>query len=138
MKKFLSKMVSGLVLIFWFSASSSWAQGHIATIDLRKVFDNYWKTKQAESELRSRGDDMEKEHKNMLNDWTKAREDHPHLLSAANDQSASAEDREKSKRAAASKLKYLKDTEESILQYEKQARKTLDEQKRRTIDKILA
>ena len=32
----------------------------------------------------------------------------------------------------------MKDTEESILQYEKQARTTLDEQKRRTIDKILA
>ena len=137
MKNLFCKIVATVLLVS-VTSSLAWAQGKIVTINLQKVFEKYWKTKQAESELRSRGDDMEKEHKNMLNDWTKAREDHQHLLSAANDQSASAEDREKSKRAADSKLKYLKDTEESILQYEKQARTTLDEQKRRTIDKILA
>jgi hypothetical protein len=30
-------------------SSSAWAQGRIATIDLRKVFDSYWKTKQAQA-----------------------------------------------------------------------------------------
>jgi outer membrane protein len=136
MKNLFSKILAAMVLIS-VTGTSAWAQGRIVTINLQKVFEKYWKTKQAELELKSRADDMEKEHKNMLNDWTKAREDHQHLLSAANDQSASADDREKSKKAADAKLKYLKDTEESILQYEKQARTTLDEQKRRTIDKIL-
>jgi len=137
MKNLFWKFSAGILLICVMS-TSAWAQGRIVTINLQKVFEKYWKTKQAELELKSRADDMEKEHKNMLNDWTKAREDHQHLLSAANDQSASADEREKSKKAADAKLKYLKDTEESILQYEKQARTTLDEQKRRTIDKILA
>ena len=136
MKNLFCKILAAMVLIS-VTSTSAWAQGRIVTINLQKVFEKYWKTKQAESELKSRADDMEKEHKNMLNDWTKAREDHQHLLSAANDQSASADEREKSKKAAEAKLKYLKDTEESILQYEKQARTTLDEQKRRTIDKIL-
>src|SRR6266404_8712388 len=137
MKNLFCKILAAMVLIS-VTSSSAWAQGKIVTINLQKVFEKYWKTKQAELELKSRADDMEKEHKNMLNDWTKAREDHQHLLSAANDQSASADEREKSKKAADAKLKYLKDTEESILQYEKQARATLDEQKRRTIEKILA
>jgi len=137
MKNLFCKILAAMVLIS-VTSTSAWAQGRIVTINLQKVFEKYWKTKQAELELKSRADDMEKEHKNMLNDWTKAREDHQHLLSAANDQSASADEREKSKKAADAKLKYLKDTEESILQYEKQARTTLDEQKRRTIDKILA
>ncbi len=119
-------------------STSAWAQSRIATINLQKVFEKYWKTKQAESDLKTRADDMEKEHKNMLNDYTKAREDHQRLLSAANDQSASADEREKAKKSAEDKLKYLKDTEDTILQYEKQARATLDEQKRRTIEKILA
>ncbi len=136
MKNLFCKILAAMVLIS-VTSTSAWAQGRIVTINLQKVFEKYWKTKQAELELKSRADDMEKEHKNMLNDWTKAREDHQHLLSAANDQSASADEREKSKKAAEAKLKYLKDTEESILQYEKQARTTLDEQKRRTIDKIL-
>ena len=136
MKNLFFKIIAAILLMS-VTGSSAWAQGRIVTINLQKVFEKYWKTKQAESELKFRADDMEKEHKNMLNDWTKAREDHQHLLSAANDQSASADEREKSKKAAEAKLKYLKDTEESILQYEKQARTTLDEQKRRTIDKIL-
>ncbi len=137
MKNLFCKILAGILLIS-VTSTSAWAQSRIVTINLQKVFEKYWKTKQAESELKSRADDMEKEHKNMLNDWTKAREDYQHLLSAANDQSASADEREKSKKAADAKLKYLKDTEESILQYEKQARTTLDEQKRRTIEKILA
>ncbi len=136
MKNLFFRIIAAILLMS-VTGSSAWAQGRIVTINLQKVFEKYWKTRQAESELKSRADDMEKEHKNMLNDWTKAREDHQHLLSAANDQSASADEREKSKKAAEAKLKYLKDTEESILQYEKQARTTLDEQKRRTIDKIL-
>ena len=137
MKKFLSKMVPGLVLIFWFSASSSWAQGHIATIDLRKVFDNYWKTKQADASLKDRAADMEKEHKNMLEDWKKAKEEYTGLLAGANDQAVSTDERDKRKKAAEDKLKYIKETEETILQYEKQARVTLDDQKRRMRDNIL-
>ncbi len=137
MKNLFWKFSAGILLICVMS-TSAWAQSRIATINLQKVFEKYWKTKQAESDLKTRADDMEKEHKNMLNDYTKAREDHQRLLSAANDQSASADEREKAKKSAEDKLKYLKDTEDTILQYEKQARATLDEQKRRTIEKILA
>ncbi len=136
MKKLLSKIVPGLVLISLFS-SSSWAQGHIATIDLRKVFDNYWKTKQADASLKDRAADMEKEHKNMFEDWKKAKEEYTGLLAGANDQAVSTDEREKRKKAAEEKLKFIKDTEETILQYEKQARITLDDQKRRMRDNIL-
>ncbi len=136
MKKLLSKIVPGLVLITFFS-SSSWAQGHIATIDLRKVFDNYWKTKQADASLKDRAADMEKEHKNMFEDWKRAKEEYTGLLAGANDQAVSTDEREKRKKAAEEKLKFIKDTEETILQYEKQARITLDDQKRRMRDNIL-
>jgi len=137
MKNLFWKLVAGLLLVC-VTGASALGQSRIATINLQKVFEKYWKTKQAESELKSRADDMEKEHKNMLNDYTKAREDHQRLLSSANDQSASSDEGERAKKAADDKLKYLKDTEDTILQYEKQARATLDEQKRRTVEKILA
>src|SRR5258708_10735888 len=136
MKKWLSKIVRALVLIALFS-SSSWAQSHIATIDLRKVFDNYWKTKQADASLKDRAADIEKEHKNMLEDWKKAKEAYTGLLTGANDQAVSTDEVDKRKKAAEEKLKFIKDTEETILQYEKQARVTLDDQKRRMRDNIL-
>src|SRR6266699_1358183 len=121
MKTWLRKILPGLLLI-WLMSGSAWAQGRIATVDLRKVFDNYWKTKQADAALKDRAADMEKEHKNMLDDWKKAKEDYQGLLGSANDQAVSTDEREKRKKSAEDKLKYIKDTEDTIAQYEKQAR----------------
>src|SRR6266704_5838227 len=133
MKKWFSRFIPGLLLIC-FTSASAFGQGRNATIDLRKVFDGYWKTKQADAALKDRAADMEKEHKNKLNDWKKAKEDYQGLLAGANDQAVSSDEREKRKKAAEEKLKYIKDTEDTILQYEKQARITLDDQKRRMRD----
>src|SRR5215467_14673696 len=104
MKNVLLKLIAGWVLMLLLG-SSAWAQGRIATIDLRKVFDNYWKTKQADAALKDRAADMEKEHKNMLDDWKKAKEDYQGMLAGANDQAVSSDEREKRKRSAEEKLK---------------------------------
>src|SRR6266478_5023878 len=111
MKKWLSTLIPGLLLIC-FTGASAFGQGRNATIDLRKVFDSYWKTKQADATLKDRAADMEKEHKNMLDDWKKAKEDYNTLLASANDQAISSDERERKKRSAEEKLKYIKDTEE--------------------------
>jgi outer membrane protein len=136
MKRFFAKWLPGLILVI-LSTNPVWAQSRIATVDLRKVFDNYWKTKQADAALKERAADMEKEHTNMLNDWKKAKEDYQAVLASASDQAVSADEREKRKKAAEDKLKYIKDTEESIAQYERQARSTLDEQRKRMRENIL-
>jgi outer membrane protein len=117
--------------------TGAFAQGRVATIDLRKVFDNYWKTKQADAALKDRAADMEKEHKNMLDDWKKAKDDYQALLADASNQALSSDERDRRKKNAEDKLKFIKDTEDSIGQYERQARSTLDEQKRRMRDNIL-
>ena len=72
-------MVPALLLISLMS-SPVWAQNRIATVDLRKIFDNYWKTKQADAALKDRGADLEKDHKTMLDDWKKAKDDYQTLL----------------------------------------------------------
>jgi outer membrane protein len=136
MKRFFANWLPGLILVI-LSTNPVWAQSRIATVDLRKVFDNYWKTKQADAALKERAADMEKEHTNMLNDWKKAKEDYQAVLASASDQAVSADEREKRKKAAEDKLKYIKDTEESIAQYERQARSTLDEQRKRMRENIL-
>lgn len=136
MKLLLRKLIPGLLLVTLLS-STGWAQGRIATVDLRKLFDGYWKTKQADAALKDRAADMEKEHKNMLDDWKKAKEDYQSLLAEASNQAISADERDKRKKSAEDKLKYIKDTEDTISQYERQARTTLDEQRRRMRDNIL-
>lgn len=136
MKMILRKLIPGLVLMSLLS-TSAFAQGRIATVDLRKLFDNYWKTKQADAALKDRAAEMDKSHKEMIEGWKKAKEDYQTLLADANDQAVSSEERDRRKKAAEGKLRDIKDTEESITQFERQARTTLDEQRRRMRDNIL-
>ena len=136
MKSLLRKIVPVLLLVSLMSLPA-WGQGRLATIDMRKVFDNYWKTKQADAALKDRAADIEKEHKSMLDDWKKAKEDYQALLTEANNQTLSLEERDKRKKTAEDKFKQIKDSEDAIQQYERQARTTLDEQKKRMRDSIL-
>src|ERR1041385_1389147 len=101
------KKVLKLLLALWLCTplgGSVFAQGKIATIDLRKVFDGYWRTKQADAALKDQAGDMEKEHKGFLDDWNKAKADYQKLLESANDQAVSAEERDKRKKNAEKKL----------------------------------
>ena len=136
MKNVSRRFIPSLLLFFLLSGSA-WAQTRIGTVDLRKVFDNYWKKKQAEAQLKDRQADMEKEDKNMLEDYKKMKEDYQGLLSSANDQAVAPEERDRRKKAAEDKLKQMKDLEETVRQYESQARNTLLDQSQRTRTKIL-
>jgi outer membrane protein len=117
---------------------SAWAQTRVATVDLRKLFDGYWKTKQADAALKERVADLEKEDKGLREDLKRITAEYQKLLADANDQAVSAEERDKRKLAAESKLKNIKETEDAVVQFGRQARTTLDEQKRRMRDNILA
>jgi Skp family chaperone for outer membrane proteins len=136
MKNFFQKLVPALLLMTLLS-SSAFAQGRIATVDLRKVFDGYWKTKKADAALKDHAADMEKEHKGMLDDWKKSKEDYQTLLSDANNQALSPDERDKRKKSAEDKLKQIKETEDVIQTYERQARVQLDEQKKRMRDSLV-
>ena len=49
-------------------------------IDLKKVFDNYYKTKQADGQLRERANDSDKVLKGMRDDFQKAGEEYRKLV----------------------------------------------------------
>ena len=136
MKRLLWTIVPVLALAA-LTSSPAWGQGRIATVDLRKVFDGYWKTKQADASLKDRAAEIEKEHKNMLDDYKKAKEEYQTLLTEANNQTLSLEEREKRKKSAEDKFKQIKESEDAITQYERQARTTLDEQRKRMRDSIV-
>jgi outer membrane protein len=136
MKSPLCKLVPALLLLCLLS-SPAWGQNRVATVDLRKLFDNYWKTKQADSAIKDRAADLEKERKTMLDEWKKARDEYQSFLSEANEQTRSLEEREKRKKAAEDKLKQIKEAEDNVTQYDRQARSILEEQRKRMRDSIV-
>ncbi len=126
-----------LGLILFASTLGASAQGKIGFIDLRKIFDGYYKTKQADANLKDEAGDMDKQRKEMIEDFNKHQEDWKKVMDKANDQAVSTEEREKSKQAAEKKLLDLKEMEQSITQYERAARTKLEEKKLRMRDKIV-
>jgi outer membrane protein len=134
----LSRRLLVAFVLMSLCGGSALAQTRIATVDLRKVFDGYWKKRQAEAALKDRQTDMEKEDRNMVDDYKKAKDDYQSLLASANDQAVSTEERDKRKSAAEDKLRRMKEMEETIAQYERQARTTIGEQSQRMRSNILA
>jgi Skp family chaperone for outer membrane proteins len=129
-------VVPGLLLVALLG-SPAWAQTRIATVDMRRLFDDYYKTKAARAVLDAQKADMEKEHTNMVEDWKKQKEDYQTTLASASDQAVSADEREKRKKLAEDKLKQVKKSEEGLVDYERSAQSTYQDQISRVHDKVI-
>jgi outer membrane protein len=130
----LAILATGLFLGF---ASSAQAQPRIATLDMKRVFDGYFRTKQADAQLRERGAEAEKQYKGMLDDYQKAHEEYKKLIESANDQAVSSEERERRKKSAEAKVLELNEFEKNLTQYQRQVRDRFEEQKLRMRESIL-
>lgn len=109
----------------------------IALVDMKKVFEQYYKKSQAEGQIKERATDSDKVYKGMIDDYKKANEDYKKLVDSSNDQAVSSEEREKRKKTAETKLMELQEIEKSVKQFENQARTSLAEMEKRMRDKIV-
>lgn len=109
----------------------------IAVVDMKKAFDSYYKTKQAEAQIKERAAESDKVYKTMIEDYKKANQDYKSLIDSSNDQAVSSEEREKRKKSAETKLLDLQEIEKSVKQYESQARTTIGSMEKRMRDKIV-
>lgn len=129
--------LAGIALLGALLTVSAHAETKLAIIDLKKVFDGYFKTKLADSQLKERATDAEKVMKGLGDDFQKANEEYKKLVDSSNDQAVSADERDKRKKSAESKLLELQEIDKSVTQFRRQTQSTLDEQKRRMRDSIL-
>lgn len=113
------------------------AQQRIAVINLRTVFDGYYKTKAADATLKERTGEFKKEKTAMVDQYQKLTEDYKKAMEDANNQAISAEEREKRKTLAEDSLLEVKQMEQALQQFDRQAFATLDEQEQRMREKLL-
>jgi outer membrane protein len=109
----------------------------IASIDLKKLFENYWKTKQANANLQTQREEMLKERNALTDRLKKADEEYKKLLESASDQIVSAEERNKRKKAAEEKLLELRQIESATEQFLRNAASTLQETEARMRNNIV-
>jgi outer membrane protein len=113
------------------------AQPKIATINLQKVFDNYYKTRQADANLKERAADLDKVQKGMLEEYQTANEQFKKLRSSVDDPAISQAEREKRQTQAKTKLEEIQELEAQIQKFRNQAQSQLQEQQRRLRDNLL-
>jgi outer membrane protein len=136
--KHILRTIFPAVLLLTFLSGSALAQTKVATVDLGSVFTNYFKTKLAQASIQDRATQLDKDDKSMKDDLQKAADEYQQLLQQANDQAISAEERGRRQQTATDKLKQLNDRRAAIDQYERQAQTTLNDQRQRMREKILA
>jgi outer membrane protein len=134
--KFIRTTVLTLSLLAFLSLPAL-AQTKIATVDLRKVFDGYWKTKQAQAALNTRKAELDADDKTMREGLKKGSEEYQKLLEQANDQAISSEERDRRKQVAADKYKQLVESKNALDTFERQAQVTLSDQGQRMRENIL-
>lgn len=137
MRTLLKKLIPALILLVSTSVFAQ-SQYKIATVDLGRVFTNYWKTKQAQTAIDEKRRDIEKTGREMMDTFNKAKTDYQKMMESVNDPAVSSEEKDKRKKNAEDKLKDLKDQQDALDQFDRGSRTSLDEQLKRTRDNILS
>jgi outer membrane protein len=135
------KMIQTTILTISLLACLSvpaFAQSKVATVDMRKLFSGYYKTKSAEAILDGKKTDLRKELKDMADGLDKAKADYKQLVEQANDQAISAEERDRRKQAAADKLKEINNSSAALDAFNRQAESTLADQSQRMSGNLVA
>jgi len=130
-----------LVLAFLFvgiGAGSAIAQTRIATVDLKKIVDNYWKKEEAYATLKETGTEMEKELKGMAEELKKLESSYQQLVEAAADPAISAEEREKRKKQTDEKRQDILKKREEATTYQNNAELQIREKKNNVDTRLLS
>lgn len=135
MNKMIRRTIWALVLAGT-AAFTAQAQTRIGIVDYKKVVAGYWKTKEATTALKERREDLLKELKGLGEDIKKGEEDYKKLIEDANDPGVSAEEREKRKSSAETKLKSISEMKDRAREFDRNASANLNEQAARMSDRI--
>lgn len=119
------------------ASASAHAQVKMGIVDLRKVFDGYYKTREADTKIKGEASELEKTAKGMLDDYRKSNEEYKSLVEAAGDSAISTDEKQKRRKAAEDKLLEIRNLEQQVQQYQRQSEATLLEKRKRMRDQIL-
>lgn len=129
---------TGLAMISAFLwVQPAFAQVKLATVDMKKVFDSYYKTKEAEARIKERAASSDKVYKSMIEDYQKANEEYRGLVESSNDAAISEDERDRRKKLAETKIMEIQEIEKQVKQFQGSARDTIGALEKRMRDDIV-
>jgi outer membrane protein len=126
-----------IVALFLLGPAVHGQQLKIGTVNLKQIFEGYYRTKQADSVLEKNAQEATEIRDKWLQEHKTAAEEYKKLIEGANDQAVAVEERDKRKKAAENKLVEIRDIEKNVTQYSKEAQTRIEEQKARLRDGIV-
>lgn len=127
-------MIAALVLVGGFATSPASAQDAapaIMFVNLDSVFTNYYKTKDAEAQLKEQADEVKAERKQLIDNLDKLKESYNNLKNQAQSPALNDDARNAKRAEAEDKLLEVRDAENKIRRLEESAQRRIDEQSRR-------
>jgi outer membrane protein len=137
MKNYLLRFAVPGLLLLSVLPGSALAQGRVATVDLGRVLDNYFKKRSAEALLKERIDDADKEMKNMGDDYRKLKDDYDAVVKSINDPGISPAERDKREAEATEKRRRLNELQAAIDDYRRNSSIRLQEHRNRLMGGLL-
>ena len=130
-------LIVALLLGLFLAPDTAQAQGKIAVVNLRGIFEGYYKRKLADIKIKERAGELDKELDEKLEKKKAAEENYNKTTAGANDLAASKEERDRRKGDAEQKLGELKQIEQDITKFRQQAEAILREQQGRMRARVL-
>jgi outer membrane protein len=137
MKNTIAIVIAAATLGLTFAASAQVPAGRIVTVDLNKVFTDYYKTPIASTKLKETAESFNKEHEEMLANYKKQIDELNKLRDEQDKPEYTPEVRDQKRKAVADKLADTQKTQRDIDEFRAGHRKILEEQTQRMRQTIL-
>ncbi len=119
-------------------APATFAQGaKIGSVDMRKIYEDFYKTKAAQRSFDESVAAYRKDHQQRVNDYNKLNEEFQRLREEANNPALTQEKREQKAKAVNDKVVELRKSLEAVKEFEQNSQQYLNDLRRRQNDAIL-
>ncbi len=132
-------IVVGLALALgaaWIGTAAA-AEQSVVFVNLDRVFNDFYKTKLADTQLKEQADSFNVERKKLIDDFNKLQDEFGALRDAAQNTALSEDARDQKRGEAEEKLVEVREAEGKIRRYDEGHRKQLDDQSRRMRKRIV-
>lgn len=133
-KNWIQSALTALTAL-WLTAGQ--AETKFALVNLQKVFDGYYKTRQANDRMQESKSNFEKSRRTLEDDFTKSNDEYKKMVDGTSDPAISTEEKEKRTKEAQRKVTELQTIQRSIRDFDETSNRSLGEQMRRMRDAIL-
>lgn len=120
------------------SASVALAQPKIAVVDMKKVFDGYWKTKQLDKKLSGSLQEFNDQQEKMIEQFQAAQKEYLAIKESAKDPALSSNEKDRRNTEAEEKLQQIRQLENDIRSHKRSGEVRLTEQQVRHKNNLIS